>query len=119
MRNVFSFDIDGTLEIGAPPGPISVALVRTIQEMGHVIGSCSDRTLAHQRETWKELGLQEDFVALKTDLPSIRDRFEAASYYHVGDTVVDRIYAERSGFTYVLPDPSAVEALLGDGATGT
>ncbi len=119
MRHVFSFDIDGTLEVGAPPGPISVTLIRSIQQMGHVVGSCSDRTLAHQRETWKELGLQEDFVALKTGLPSIRDRFKAGSYYHVGDSVVDRIYAEKADFTYVTPDPSAVEALSKDGDTGT
>lgn len=116
MRHLFSFDIDGTLEIGAPPGPIPIELVRSIQEMGHFIGSCSDRTLADQTDVWKGLGLPVDFVALKTHLPSIRGRFEAASYYHIGDTVVDRMYADRAGFTYLLPDLSAVEALLSDRA---
>ena len=117
MRHLFSFDVDGTLEIGEPPGPILLALVRSIQEMGHVIGSCSDRTLSDQTNLWKQHGLQVDFVSLKYQLPNIKSCFQAASYIHVGDSHVDRMYAQKAGFTYLTPDPSAVEALLSDDAS--
>ena len=46
---LISFDIDGTLEMGDPPGPIPLALVRLAKERGYVVGSSSDRTLLDQR----------------------------------------------------------------------
>ena len=43
---LLSFDIDGTLEEGDPPGPIGMDLVVRALEMGYVVGSSSDRTVA-------------------------------------------------------------------------
>ena len=40
---VVSFDIDGTLEIGEPPGVVPIALIRTAKRLGYLVGSCSDR----------------------------------------------------------------------------
>ena len=40
---LISFDIDGTLEAGDPPGPITMDMVRTIKALGYVIGSGSDQ----------------------------------------------------------------------------
>jgi hypothetical protein len=109
---VVSFDIDGTLEVGDPPGPIALATVRRAKELGCIVGSCSDRPLSHQHDLWRDHGIVMDFAALKTDLPVVRDRFPGASYYHIGDTDVDRSHALRAGFTYLMPDPAAVDRLL-------
>ena len=48
VGTVVSFDIDGTLEIGDPPGIITIDAVRAARRLGYVVGSCSDRPLAHQ-----------------------------------------------------------------------
>jgi hypothetical protein len=41
-----SFDIDGTLEVGEPPGLITMDMVRAINALGYVIGSGFDRPLS-------------------------------------------------------------------------
>ena len=46
MVVLISFDIDGTLELGDPPGVPTMDMVRLVQEKGFLIGSCSDRTLS-------------------------------------------------------------------------
>jgi len=115
VKLVLSFDIDGTLEIGDPPGPVLLDTIRKAREMGHVTGSCSDRPLSHQADLWRQHGIAMDFVALKTHLPSIRERFGASGYYHIGDTDVDRHYATIAGFVYLQPDLPAVLELLRNG----
>ena len=50
-----SFDIDGTLEIGEPPGIVTVAAMHTARRLGYLMGTCSDRPLAHQRQLWERL----------------------------------------------------------------
>ena len=37
-----SFDIDGTLEIGDPPGIITIGAVHTARRLGYLVGTCSD-----------------------------------------------------------------------------
>jgi len=44
-----SFDIDGTLDIGDPPGIVPVALVKQAKRLGYLIGSCSDRPIGYQK----------------------------------------------------------------------
>src|SRR6266566_8855418 len=39
---LISFDIDGTLEVGDPPGLITMEMVRQAKHLGCLIGSCSD-----------------------------------------------------------------------------
>ena len=48
-----SFDIDGTLEIGDPPGIITIDAVRAARALGYLVGTCSDRPVAHQRQLWQ------------------------------------------------------------------
>ena len=112
VRCIFSFDIDGTLEVGDPPGPVTLDLVRRVKGLGHVIGSCSDRTLSEQANMWARNGIEADFTSLKYQLPDILARFPCQGAIHVGDSHVDRMYAEKAGFTYLPPDPDAVTALL-------
>jgi len=95
-----SFDIDGTLEVGDPPGPIELTRVRHALTLGYVVGSCSDRTLRNQREIWENAGIEVHFTALKHRLDDVRERFLAHRYVHIGDTDVDRHFAKRSGFEF-------------------
>jgi hypothetical protein len=99
---VVSFDIDGTLQSGDPPGPLTLEFVRQAQALGCVVGSCSDRTLREQREMWLKAEIAVDFVVVKNDLRSIRDRYPSRTLIHIGDSGVDEYYARYGGFEYVF-----------------
>ncbi len=101
---VLSVDIDGTLEIGEPPGIVPVALVRTAQRLGYLIGSCSDRPISFQEAMWERLAIRADFTVLKHRLADVRARFAAAAYYHIGDTEVDERFAREAGFRFLRAD---------------
>lgn len=110
VDTVVSFDIDGTLEIGAPPGIIGVGAVRTAQRLGYVVGTCSDRPVAHQRDLWARLGLLPDFTVLKHRLAEVKAAFAAATYYHIGDTDLDEHFAGLAGFRFLRADAVSVRA---------
>ena len=97
---LISFDIDGTMSFGAPPGTITPELVKQAQAMGYIIGSASDRTIANQKDLWKENGVEVDFVSLKHHLQEVRERFAADDYLHIGDTDMDRHFALQAGFRF-------------------
>jgi phosphoglycolate phosphatase-like HAD superfamily hydrolase len=104
---VVSFDIDGTMEFGHPPGPVTVAFVRALADGGHVIGSASDRTRDDQAALWEHHGIAVAFVGGKHQLHEVRDRFPAERHLHVGDTHVDEHYARLAGFEFVALDDVA------------
>jgi len=104
LAKLISFDIDGTLEVGNPPGYITIERVRAAQELGYIIGSCSDRPVSHQQRMWLEHGIPVAFTVLKHHLERVRAEFSAEQYYHIGDTNMDRHYAELAGFAYLYPD---------------
>jgi hypothetical protein len=106
VPKLISFDIDGTLEVGDPPGCITMAQVRKALELGYIIGSCSDRTIGQQQRMWQEHGIPVAFTVLKHHLDRVKAEFSAELYYHIGDTNIDRHYAERAGFSYFYPDAS-------------
>jgi hypothetical protein len=110
VGTVVSFDIDGTLEIGVPPGIITIAAVRAARGLGYVVGSCSDRTLADQRGIWSRLGLAPDFTVLKHRLAEVKAAFTAAAYYHIGDTDIDEHFAGLAGFRFLRADAVSVRA---------
>jgi hypothetical protein len=110
VSTVVSFDIDGTLEVGAPPGLVSVAALRIAHGLGYVVGTCSDRPVAHQREVWAQLGLVPDFTVLKHRLADVKAAFAAAAYYHVGDTDIDEHFAVLAGFSFVRADAASLRA---------
>lgn len=101
MGKLISFDIDGTLEVGEPPGFIPMEVVRTAQRLGYLVGSCSDRPISIQERIWKEHGIAVDFTVLKQNLADVMARFSVDVYYHVGDTETDRFYADRAGFRFI------------------
>jgi len=107
---VVSFDIDGTLEVGEPPGIVTVALVKLAKGLGYVIGSCSDRPISYQEDMWTQLAIVPDFTVLKHRLEDVKARFTAAAYYHIGDTDTDERFALAAGFRFLKADPAAHRA---------
>jgi len=116
LAKLISFDIDGTLETGDPPGYITIELVRKAQDLGYIIGSCSDRPISHQQRMWEKHGITVSFTVLKQHLDRVRTEFSAEVYIHIGDTNMDRYFAEQNGFAYFYPDDS-VDHLWGPPAT--
>jgi hypothetical protein len=114
LAKLISFDIDGTLETGDPPGYITMALVRKALELGYIIGSCSDRTVSQQKRMWEQHGITVSFTVLKHHLDRVRAEFSAEQYLHIGDTNIDRHYAERNGFAYFFPDSSIDHLWIAD-----
>ncbi|HUZ09474.1 MAG TPA: hypothetical protein VMU76_04835 [Acidimicrobiales bacterium] len=104
-----SFDIDGTLETGDPPGPVPLDLVTEAKRRGYVVGSASDRTLAEQRRMWTTAGIIVDFVGHKHHLTEVTSPFGCTRLVHIGDTLVDQHYAHLAGFEFwhvdTLPAP--------------
>jgi hypothetical protein len=107
LVTLVSFDIDGTLEVGEPPGIVTVAMVRLAKRCGYVIGSCSDRPLSYQKQLWERLAIGPDFTVLKHRLADVRERFVAHAYYHIGDTDVDARFATEAGFWFLRAYPAA------------
>ena len=99
-----SFDIDGTLELGDPPGLVTLAMVQAAKRRGYLIGSGSDRPLSFQRDLWARLGVPHDFTALKHRLAEVRARFPGRAYFHIGDTDLDGDMAARAGFRFLRAD---------------
>src|SRR4051812_49400921 len=106
MPKLISFDIDGTLETGDPPGIITMARVRRALELGYIIGSCSDRPVSVQQRMWLAHDIPVSFTVLKHQLDQVKENFSAEAYVHIGDTNIDQHYAERNGFSYFFPDGS-------------
>ena len=109
MAIVLSFDIDGTLELGDPPGGVTTEMVRRARDLGFIIGRCSDRPLSSQRAVWARMELTPDFIASKHQLGDVRSKVAADSYYHMGDRDTDYEVAEQHGFGFWWADEAATE----------
>ena len=109
MAVLVSFDIDGTLEAGDPPGPITMGMVRKAQAHGCIIGSSSDRPLPVQQAIWDRHSIEVSFVSAKQGLLDVKSRFSAEEYYHIGDTDLDRQFAREAGFNFVWMDAGHAE----------
>ena len=115
-RVLVSFDIDGTMEFGEPPGPVPAAVARELFDRGYIGGVASDWPRSSQRPLWSQHGMDPHFVGGKHHLPEVRAEFEADHYIHVGDTEVDERYAKLAGFAFVhvddLVEPVVADALV-------
>lgn len=106
---LISFDIDGTLDVGDPPGVLTMDMVRRVREKGFLIGSCSDRPISVQRAIWDEHDILVDFAVSKHMLPEVKAKFEAEVYCHIGDREdLDKRYALAAGFDFLWPDEAAI-----------
>ena len=107
MVKLISFDIEGTLEFGDPPGPITLEMVRNARDLGYIIGSCSDRTVSNQNRLWTEHSVSVAFTVLKHQLGEVKAQFLAEEYYHIGDTDLDEYYSVKAGFSFLRANASA------------
>jgi len=107
LTKLISFDIDGTLEVGQPPGSITMDMVREAQRAGYLVGSCSDRTISNQQRIWKEHRIAVAFTVLKHQLGELKARFQAEENFHIGDTDLDRQVSLQAGFRFILVDEAA------------
>ncbi len=112
LRRLISFDIDGTLEVGDPPGIVALHVVRRALALGFVVGSCSDRPLSSQQQLWRTHDVGVHFTVLKQELAAVRARFEADHYLHIGDTPIDRMMAAGAGFDFLHVDEDDLRAYL-------
>ncbi|MBF8267573.1 MAG: hypothetical protein HW388_1081 [Dehalococcoidia bacterium] len=109
MRVVISFDIDGTLEVGDPPGPVTLEMVRRARDLGCIIGSASDRSISAQQALWQRHNIEVHFTSLKHKLADVKAAFEAEWYVHTGDRELDRQFALEAGFDFIWMDAGAKE----------
>jgi hypothetical protein len=100
-RVLVSFDIDGTMTFGSPPGPIAADVALTLIGQGCVVGVASDWPRSQQARLWEAHGEEVAFIGGKHHLPEVKERFGAERYVHVGDTEVDERYARIAGFEFV------------------
>ena len=117
VAGLLSFDIDGTMEMGDPPGPVKAKIVRRAREMGFLVGSCSDRPVRVQEMLWSTRDLVMDFIVIKHQLLVVRARFEVEAYYHIGDLELDQQFAREAGFTFVWPHEAIGEPWAMNGAS--
>jgi len=110
---VLSFDIDGTLDLGDPPGGITREMVLRAKESGFIIGSCSDRSPSSQQLIWEKLQIEPDFLARKHMLDEVKTNFAAARYLHIGDRDLDKQFAEMAGFDFLWAHEAETEPWLG------
>jgi hypothetical protein len=99
-----SFDIDGTMEFGDPPGPVPASVARELVDRGYVVGVASDWPRSAQHPLWSSHGIEPRFVGGKHHLHTVKEKFEADRYLHVGDTDVDERYALLAGFEFLHVD---------------
>ena len=120
MAILISFDIDGTLEVGDPPGVLTMQMVKIAQEKGFLIGSCSDRPISGQRAIWEQYNIPVHFAVSKHQLPDVKAQFEAEVYWHIGDREdLDRKPALEAGFEFLWPHEAAEQSwFVPDGTTG-
>lgn len=119
MRILISFDIDGTLDVGDPPGPVTLAMVKRAKELGCIVGSCSDRSLSAQTALWLKNNIEMDFTSLKHKLGDVKTAFQAEYYVHTGDRELDRQFALEAGFDFIWMGAAAEEpwiAMLKNGS---
>ncbi len=109
MAPLVSFDIDGTLAMGDPPGFITMDMVRLVHALGYRIGSASDRSVRDQQRLWAAQGISVDFTVLKHRLADVKTQFLATVYYHIGDTALDAYYATQAGFAFLQADPQTCQ----------
>lgn len=98
---LLSLDIDGTVEVGDPPGAFSLEMVRRALALGYIVGSASDRVISDQRRLWERHEIEMAFVGHKHKLDEVRARFpQATRWIHIGDGNADEVYARMHGFEF-------------------
>lgn len=106
LRTV-SFDIDLTLNIGEEEDTtalIDPSEMTRLQQLGYIVGTCSDREPTDQRETLAELGQNPQFCIPKEMLTWVKQIIPGQTHLHIGDDLRrDRDIAEKAGWQHQWP----------------
>jgi phosphoglycolate phosphatase-like HAD superfamily hydrolase len=106
-ERLMSFDLDGTLDFGDPPGPISAHQLKKLKEKGVIIGGASGKESRFQVKRWRESGVKPHFVIVKVDIwkfKKLKTLINASEYIHIGDAPDDEVVAKKAGFNFLLPE---------------
>ena len=106
---VLSFDIDLTLATGEQDEEglvlIDPSEISRLQQLGYIVGTCSDREPSDQRQMADRLGQQPHFTIPKELLEWARRLLPGTLHLHVGDDPKrDRAIALAAGWTYQTPE---------------
>ena len=107
---VVSFDIDLTLDMGLhfddypELSLINPAVIPSLQQEGHIVGTCSDISPSYQLNLMYDLGFEPNFYIPKEMLEWVKKLIPARSHIHVGDDYKrDREIALRAGWVHQYP----------------
>ena len=104
--NLISYDVDGTVSWGNPPGPITPEMIIDEVNFGnHVVGG-SNHDIAVQDAEFRAHGIKLLMVCQKVGLSRAKEKWpNARRYIHVGDSVNDDGKAAKAaGFEYLTPE---------------
>lgn len=108
-----AFDVDGTLEVGSPPGPIRLEAVRRLKERGLIVGIVGAKEKVEAALRGLDFYMGGD-PHKERNLRELAARYRPALAIYVADRPSDREAALKAGFCYVRPDDfpgAAVEGL--------
>ena len=114
VRIVVSIDIDGTMEFGEPPGPVTVALVQTLVAAGHVVGCARPTARAPtSRTTWAGARHRAHVRRWQASPRTVRERFACRALRTRRRHACRRALRGVAGFEFVtVDDPGAALAVL-------
>src|SRR5215831_10420566 len=93
-----SFDSDGTLAGGDPPGIITLDMMRLTHTRGALIGRCSDRTTSDQQPLRAQHNMRIACTVLQHQLADVKVQCQTEAHAPLGETDMDHCYATRAGF---------------------
>lgn len=102
MKVVISFDLDGTLSFGDPPGPIEPEHLNKLKKGKYTIGGASGKEIEYQKKKWEENGITPQFIVKKQKMKKLK-KMNADKYIHVGDMEDDAELADNAGFRFLNP----------------
>ena len=98
------FDVDGTLEVGRPPGPIMLKTLLYLKKRGFIVG-----IVGSWAKVPKEILTELDFhypghPEKPRWLSTICEKYSPIILFYVADEERDREVCRQVGVTYVRPE---------------
>lgn len=114
---IISFDVDGTLECGTPPGPIPLAVLIRLMVDGHRLGLTGGHKRVPQdiQVSWRGPQKGRHGPYLWSKVVGIDERAEVKAQVlreqstsddvaiHVGDEATDYLAAVKAGWEFLTP----------------